>query len=228
MSDNMELTRKRKYSGKKTNPNANGRNRHTQYKDDNTPMSVATSITNTEGSNGQPRSLSDVTTCFEVAEETAWTSDSESEAESVSLELQPENVGNRSTVALNSASLDNAASYSDATDSVSVDDASSYADTAPHTSKETDKNLTREFSKENGTNRPPLTELAPNSLTGDSTTSWSQYQQRQLEWALGKYPKYSKDRWENVAKAVPEKTMVRWFVCVCVCVCEWVGGCGRE
>ena len=46
----------------------------------------------------------------------------------------------------------------------------------------------------------------PSLTVGDG---WSQYQQTQLEWALSHYPKFSKDRWVNVAKAVPGKTMVR-------------------
>lgn len=40
------------------------------------------------------------------------------------------------------------------------------------------------------------------------TTTWTQYQQRQLEWAIGHYPKYSKDRWDNISKAVPGKSKV--------------------
>ena len=43
----------------------------------------------------------------------------------------------------------------------------------------------------------------------DGTASlWSRYQQKQLEWALVQYPKFAKDRWENIAKAVPGKTKV--------------------
>ena len=44
----------------------------------------------------------------------------------------------------------------------------------------------------------------------DQPTSglWTQFQQNQLEWALGQYPKYSKDRWDNVAHAVPGKIKV--------------------
>ena len=37
---------------------------------------------------------------------------------------------------------------------------------------------------------------------------WSRYQQKQLEWALVQYPKFSKDRWDNIAKAVPGKNKV--------------------
>jgi hypothetical protein len=36
----------------------------------------------------------------------------------------------------------------------------------------------------------------------DTLLSWSRYQQRQLEWALVQYPKFAKERWENIAKAV--------------------------
>ena len=37
---------------------------------------------------------------------------------------------------------------------------------------------------------------------------WTQYQQRQLEWALTQYPKFSTDRWQNIARAVPGKSQV--------------------
>lgn len=47
-----------------------------------------------------------------------------------------------------------------------------------------------------------------NSRDGTSS-SWSRYQQKQLEWALVQYPKLAKERWENIAKAVPGKTKVR-------------------
>jgi hypothetical protein len=43
----------------------------------------------------------------------------------------------------------------------------------------------------------------------DTSTSWSRYQQKQLEWALVQYPKFAKERWENIAKAVPGKSKVR-------------------
>ena len=43
----------------------------------------------------------------------------------------------------------------------------------------------------------------------DSSSSWSRYQQKQLEWALVQYPKFAKERWENIAKAVPGKSKVR-------------------
>ena len=43
----------------------------------------------------------------------------------------------------------------------------------------------------------------------DSSSSWSTYQQKQLEWALVQYPKFAKERWENIAKAVPGKSKVR-------------------
>ena len=47
------------------------------------------------------------------------------------------------------------------------------------------------------------------SLPTLAVTSWSQYQQVQLEWALTAYPKFSTDRWENIAKGVPGKTKVQ-------------------
>ena len=43
----------------------------------------------------------------------------------------------------------------------------------------------------------------------DSSSSWSRYQQKQLEWALVQYPKFAKERWESIAKAVPGKSKVR-------------------
>ena len=43
----------------------------------------------------------------------------------------------------------------------------------------------------------------------DSSSSWSRYQQKQLEWALVQYPKFAKERWESIAKAVPGKSKVK-------------------
>lgn len=43
---------------------------------------------------------------------------------------------------------------------------------------------------------------------------WSQTQQRALENALAKYPRAS-DRWEKIAKCVPDKTKVRNFSLFC-------------
>ena len=37
---------------------------------------------------------------------------------------------------------------------------------------------------------------------------WTQFQQKQLEWALARYPKFSEQRWLNIAKTVPGKTQV--------------------
>ena len=45
-------------------------------------------------------------------------------------------------------------------------------------------------------------------FSSSPTTTWTQYQQRQLEWAIGHYPKFSKDRWDNISKAVPGKSTV--------------------
>ena len=42
---------------------------------------------------------------------------------------------------------------------------------------------------------------------------WSQFQQRQLEWALAKFPKFSEERWLNIARAVPGKTQVSVYTC---------------
>ena len=47
-----------------------------------------------------------------------------------------------------------------------------------------------------------------NSKDCGTSSSWSRYQQKQLEWALVQYPKFAKDRWENIAKAVPGKSKV--------------------
>lgn len=44
-----------------------------------------------------------------------------------------------------------------------------------------------------------------------TSSSWSQYQQKQLEWVLVQYPKFAKERWENIAKAVPEKSKVKVY-----------------
>ena len=52
-----------------------------------------------------------------------------------------------------------------------------------------------------------------NSKDGTSS-SWSRYQQKQLEWALVKYPKFAKERWENIAKAVPGKSKVKIYSCL--------------
>ena len=47
-----------------------------------------------------------------------------------------------------------------------------------------------------------------NPKDGAPSLSWSRYQQKQLEWALVQYPKFAKDRWDNIAKAVPGKSKV--------------------
>ena len=53
------------------------------------------------------------------------------------------------------------------------------------------------------------------SNTKDGTVPpWSWYQQKQLEWALVQYPKFAKERWENIAKAVPGKTKVTNHSCM--------------
>lgn len=50
-------------------------------------------------------------------------------------------------------------------------------------------------------------------LVIENSGSWSQYQQRQLEWALSNYSQRSSEqRWSLVAKAVPGKTKVH---CTC-------------
>ena len=50
--------------------------------------------------------------------------------------------------------------------------------------------------------------MVSNSKDGTTSSSWSRYQQKQLEWALVQYPKFAKDRWDNIAKAVPGKNKV--------------------
>ncbi len=49
----------------------------------------------------------------------------------------------------------------------------------------------------------------------DDGSGWSQYQQKQLEWALGHYTREKGDRWDKVAKAVPGKSKVHvnGFLC---------------
>ncbi|GLV44523.1 uncharacterized protein CBL_10328 [Carabus blaptoides fortunei] len=44
------------------------------------------------------------------------------------------------------------------------------------------------------------------SSKGPVDTSWGQVQQKALEGALAKYPKGPTDRWEKIAKCVPDKT----------------------
>ena len=50
--------------------------------------------------------------------------------------------------------------------------------------------------------------MVSNSKDGKTSSSWSRYQQKQLEWALVQYPKFAMDRWDNIAKAVPGKNKV--------------------
>ena len=51
-----------------------------------------------------------------------------------------------------------------------------------------------------------------NPKDGAPSLSWSRYQQKQLEWALVQYPKFAKDRWDNINKAVPGKNKVYNYV----------------
>ena len=72
-----------------------------------------------------------------------------------------------------------------------------------------------------------LTEMGEDGSTGvvmvekssDGSSSWSQYQQKQLEWALMQYPRFAKDRWDNIAKAVPGKTKVNKLLAFCIYMC---------
>ena len=59
----------------------------------------------------------------------------------------------------------------------------------------------------------PPTASSPPPVSSPPTAGWTQYQQRQLEWALGQYPKFTKDRWDNVSKAVPGKSTVKSELC---------------
>ena len=47
------------------------------------------------------------------------------------------------------------------------------------------------------------------ATTGAEEAAWSQTQQKALETALAQFPKGTSERWERVAKAVPDKTKVR-------------------
>jgi DnaJ family protein C protein 1 len=42
----------------------------------------------------------------------------------------------------------------------------------------------------------------------DGSIGWNQKQQKALETALAQYPKGSLERWERIAKVVPDKTKV--------------------
>ncbi|XP_037089934.1 dnaJ homolog subfamily C member 1-like [Pollicipes pollicipes] len=54
--------------------------------------------------------------------------------------------------------------------------------------------------------RKVKTRGAPAAAAGADEAAWSQQQQRALETALAQYPKGSAERWERIAKAVPDKT----------------------
>ncbi len=43
---------------------------------------------------------------------------------------------------------------------------------------------------------------------GEGDGGWSQLQQRQLEQALIQFPKFSSDRWINIARCIPDKSQV--------------------
>ena len=51
-------------------------------------------------------------------------------------------------------------------------------------------------------------EASPPSDGRNESSTWTQAQQNMLEWGLSKYPKSCGDRWINIAKAVPEKSVV--------------------
>lgn len=59
----------------------------------------------------------------------------------------------------------------------------------------------------NSTLQQPSLAVSASDFVGVS--EWTQFQQKQLELALARYPKLSKERWVNIAKMVPEKSLVR-------------------
>ena len=59
----------------------------------------------------------------------------------------------------------------------------------------------------------------PTEAVNHTGSHWSQYQQKQLEWALTQYGKDVQDRWELIAKAVPNKSKV---ICVYITTCTAV------
>lgn len=70
---------------------------------------------------------------------------------------------------------------------------------------------------ENNTNIPelemPKKQKTRGGKVGDTSaevdkSEWSQIQQKALESALAKYPKGPADRWDKIAKCVPNKTKV--------------------
>ena len=60
------------------------------------------------------------------------------------------------------------------------------------------KNIAEPDSQENGEKQIP------------GSNGWTQKQQKSLETALSVYTKGSSERWERIAKAVPEKTKVHF------------------
>ena len=62
----------------------------------------------------------------------------------------------------------------------------------------------------NGYTDPLLIDVGGVSSVADDDdgSGWSQYQQKQLEWALSHYTRETGDRWDKVAKAVPGKSKV--------------------
>lgn len=49
-------------------------------------------------------------------------------------------------------------------------------------------------------------DIQPNN----TNNNWNQFQQKQLEWALTQYGKDQENRWELIAKAVPDKSKVKF------------------
>lgn len=52
---------------------------------------------------------------------------------------------------------------------------------------------------------------AVNATESSNVSAWSQLQQKALEAALTKFSKGPADRWEKIAKCVPDKTKVRVY-----------------
>lgn len=68
-----------------------------------------------------------------------------------------------------------------------------------HTEHEDSSSLNGEQPAANGRRR---------SIEEVEDNGWSQYQQKQLEWALGHYTKDVENRWDKITKAVPGKSKV--------------------
>ena len=63
-------------------------------------------------------------------------------------------------------------------------------------------------------------------LAAGSDEAWNPVQQKALEKALKLFPKGTDQRWDKIARAVPEKgkvvVVVVMMITVCVCVCVYL------